>query len=531
LPPEAQSIATCITQRTSRIGSCAEGVALNAAQAQTFSVVEKLKADARSELEAAQPGAIRNLIGIVEGVQTDNWLQVSRYAGPELYKVVVKALVYALCPELIPAKPAVDPAIDAIIQARVDLVVGVVDAARERNASRVVEVLTAAYLAEGLVVPCTLIPDGDVREAVCGTLGTIIRGVAHGAGSVVETVINVIKDALDLAADLWDGLLKSLGLTHSDCLPPEQRYAAYYGICYNRGVTQRIAGTAQLNALTASLNDRCRRDYDRCFTSSHFDELCNPQQNLFRAHTERLHTAVQRAAKIYARNFDVFARDHGNAACDPEAFKQKEYQQFLDRCAISLAGQIPLAGDPRLEACYNGGSQVAPELARSAHRTACANAITAATYTSVLAKACPLVTPEAPTGCHTESDGRCGFVTVHCDAPLPNATKYGVAGDCGCLTVQETHAPQFGEVSAQYTGEPGAMTARVCAINVVGAKTHTACSNSFKVRLNDSQDHTCFSSHHQDCPSDKKRCGFDHGKPICIDRNAPCDKEGVHGPQ
>ena len=292
-------------------------------------------------------------------------------------------------PQSIPAKPAVDPAIDAIIQARVDLVGRVVDAARERNASRVVEVLTAADLARGAGRPRTLIPDGDVREAVCGTLGTIIRGVAHGAGSVVETVINVIKDALDLAADLWDGLLKSLGLTHSHCLPPEQRYAAYYGICYNRGVTQRIAGTAQLNALTASLNDRCRRDYDRCFTSSHFDELCNPQQNLFRAHTERLHTAVQRAAKIYARNFDVFARGPMATRHVIRRLSSKRNISSSWIGARSPSRDIRLAGDPRLEACYNGGSQVAPELARSAHRTACANAITAATYTSVLAMRVP----------------------------------------------------------------------------------------------------------------------------------------------
>ncbi|SOY63505.1 Allergen V5/Tpx-1 related protein (modular protein) (plasmid) [Cupriavidus taiwanensis] len=119
--------------------------------------------------------------------------------------------------------------------------------------------------------------------------------------------------------------------------------------------------------------------------------------------------------------------------------------------------------------------------------------------------------PAAPTGCRIPeaSFPRCGFLSAQCDAPLPAASEYLIAGVVGQVF---RSVPEIGLVDAEYR-EEGDRTLKVCARNAGG----TRCSNGFGASLG-----PLVCPHppaHRICPEGQRPCPLKG----CIANNQHCD--------
>jgi hypothetical protein len=517
LPAPAANAVRCITERPD-VGRCGAQLVLNEAQKQAFDVIEKLKADGRSALDQAGSGTIRNIIAITEGLRDDDWVKVATAGGPEIYKVAAKTVLKVVLPAVIPASPIIDPAIDALIQSRADVVTKVIRGAKARDVRLVGEAVMEAYLIESFVVPCSIpgIPD-DLKEAVCGNVGKIIHSIAKFGGGSIDLVVRLIKNPLGIPDTIWkelEGIRGTIAGKDDDCVAPEQYYSDNYSKCYHRGVQKRMASQAQLDQLIGSLNHRCRRYYDRCFFSNHFDSLCNPQRAMYGDHINKLTAAVTNAATLYSRTFAGFAASKGQTrACQALDFMRHEFQEFLDLCARSLAVQVPLPGDVNRDDCDTAPMTFSPPVV---HRAACESAMRMVDTNLALLKIChPTVKPTAPLACRAEGAGRCGFLDIQCTAPLPPATNYSVAGVFGMQVFRVV--PEIGLINTEYSVIQGNFTAHVCASNSAGG----ICSESFPITLGSSTDHSCFG------PPITRPCleGLHLCKNRCIGRHETCVPE------
>jgi hypothetical protein len=516
LPAPAGAVVRCITQRPD-VGVCGTQLPLTEAQKQAFDVIEKFKADGRSALDQEGSGTIRNIIAITEGVRDDDWVKVATAGGPEIYKAAAKTVLKIVLPAVIPASPVIDPVIDALIQSRADVVTKVIQGAKRRDVRLVGEAVVEAYFIESVIVPCSIpgIPD-DLKEAVCGNVGKIIHAIAEFGGGAADLVVRLIRDPLGIPDAIWkelEGIRGTIAGKDDDCVAPEQYYADKYSKCYHRGVQKRMAGPAQLDQLTGSLNFRCRRYYDRCFFSNHFDSLCNPQQAMYGNQINRLTDAVNNAARLYANTFAGFAASKGQVrACQPLDFMRHDFQEFLHLCATSLATQVPLPGDVNRDDCDTAPMTFSPPIV---HRAACENAMRTVDTNLVLLKIChPIVKPTAPLACHADRAGRCGFLDIRCTAPLDPAAKYSVAVAGLGLSVFQT-VPETGLIGTSYKEFAGDFTANVCASNSAGG----ACSKDFPVTLGLSTDPVCFGPPFvgDQCPAGLHPC-----RNTCIGRHEVC---------
>jgi hypothetical protein len=388
-----QQLLACISD-TGDVGNCANQ-AVTAGEHQILDVIEKLKADARSdamtELDAATSGTMRNIISLFKAIQANDWVGVTIYGGPEIYKKAAHIVLDTIAPEIFVTLGVVlDPVIDAIIQARADLLAKLTTGTRNGDAHLVSEAITEALLTEGILVPCALLPN-DIRDTLCGPIGKIIHSIADASGDVTDFIVSLIKDPLDIPGSVWDELVQleqTVFLNkHHDCVPPERYYANNYVRCYHRGVRQRFLSKAQLDQLVSSLDHRCRSHYDRCFTSDHFDSLCNPQKEMFSNHVSQLVLSVNSAASSYARLFPQFVREKGQAAaCDRQSFMVQAFQEFLDRCARQVAVQVPLLGDPDSDDCDTHPSTFS--VSHVAHRAACERAMAQVDTGAILGGVC-----------------------------------------------------------------------------------------------------------------------------------------------
>lgn len=530
LPPDVRDVVNCIAQRGD-VGQCGKQLAVNAVEKQAFDVIDKLKADVRSEtnnaISAASSGTIRNIMALYEGIRDDDWSKVIVAGGEEIYKAAAKIVLKIVLPEVLPASQIIDPVIDAIIQARADTVAQVVQGAKRRDAGLVAAAIAEAYLINGFLVPCSIaqIPE-DIRAAVCGPVGKIIHSIADAGGTVVDFGVGLIKDALvaigRLVGDFFDSLVSLeqtifLGKRH-DCEAPEQYYAAHYARCYQRGVRQ--AGAGQLKALVISLNQRCRSRYDACFTSDRFDGLCNPQQATFTSHITQLTASVSKAAAVYVRSFPQFVQDKGQQlACHPQAFKAQATPEFIERCARAVQRQVPLAGDPNADTCDGGPSGFLDPVVQ---RQACQKALAAADVDWTLQRVCsPPVPLRAAMNCHASGEGHCGFVDVQCDAPLPVASEIQLGGISDLHVGGGGITREIGLIRAEYTNAGGG-SAKVCVRN--DPHSSFLCSSNFPVNLVTAPFDNVCTHHpiaHQRCETGKKFCGTDHGTPICLEPHDP----------
>jgi hypothetical protein len=395
----AQQLLACISH-TGEVGACANQ-AVTAGEHQILDVINNLQADARSdamtELDAAGRGTMRNIISLSKAIEANDWVNVSIYGGPEIYKKAAHIVLDTVAPEIFVTFGLVlNPIIDDIIQARADLLAKVVTAARNSDPHLMGEAITEAYLTERILVPCDLLPD-DVKKTLCGPIGKFIYSIADAFGDVTDFAVGLITDPLDIPADILGELTK---LLHPDLCPaPDRYYANSYARCYQRGVRQLSMSNAQLEQLVGSLNNRCRvLHYDKCFTqgSGKVDSICNPQQDLFRNHVRQLVSSVNNAARSYSSVnnaagsymglFPQFVREQGRAAaCDRQSFMSQSFPRFLDECAAKVQVQVPLLGDPDSDDC---DTHPATFFAPVAHRAACERAMAQVDISAILGQVC-----------------------------------------------------------------------------------------------------------------------------------------------
>jgi hypothetical protein len=347
LPSPVRSVAQCMAVRVD-IGACASAGA-GSSMEQTLSVIDKLKADGRSALDRANAGAIDNLVAIANGIKNDEWDVVVLHGGAEVYKIAAKIVLKIVLPPLAPLGPVIDPVIDALVQSRVNLVADVIRGAKRGDVRVVGQAITEVYLVQNLLVPCAVpgIP-AEVHEAVCGNLGRVIHALASVGGDALKLAEGLVTDPLGFPDAVWKSTEHLRGVAvgkKNDCMSPAQYYATVYSGYYHRGALTRYqSGTGALDAFSATPNYACRRYYDRCVFSQHFDRLCNPQRNLFIDHSQKSAQAAHRAAQLYMRSFEPFARKKGHfLACSNGGFPLWEFRR---NCAAALARQFPLRGHP-----------------------------------------------------------------------------------------------------------------------------------------------------------------------------------------
>ena len=217
-------------------------------------------------------------------------------------------------------------------------------------------ILTEFYLVLYGEAACSLIPEGAVKEAICGTLGKVIKAAGSVVGTVADFVLGTIGDALDaigitdLASDLWKGVTGFFTGKEDDCVRPDRYYADNYLICYNRAAFLKSTDPGGFDRLVGSLNDNCRLYYDRCFTSGHFNRLCNPLRDMFKMHMQTLEEALRVSASAYARSRRSSMEANRSRVCSPHYY-ESENATFVGGCENFLKDRFPLSGDASSDSC------------------------------------------------------------------------------------------------------------------------------------------------------------------------------------
>jgi hypothetical protein len=507
LPPEARAVAACISKRPD-LGQCVHAAGGDAAAKEALALIEKLRADARSELEAASPGghgAMRNLLEIADGLRRDDWIQVSIATGAELYKALAKAAIKVALPQAGLASFAIDPVIDYIVQARADVMQDFMRAVKAGNAEAVGSVVASAYLLTYTLPICGLpfIPS-ELHEATCGNLAKVLGAMSGAAGDAVGAIGDVLEAAGGLATDAVRVLTKD-----TNCPSPQAYFASHHAQCYPYGAYLALTAPPKRDELTRTLNLACRKSYDRCFYSGDFERLCSPSRDVFDRHTQQLGAALSKAARLYAGGFEGYVRQskqeqHGSC---PVGGARGHASRFLALCERALQAQFRLAPQSSAPAVCSPAQRVVPT--RSVYRQACETALAKVDTEAIAYRAC-LDPPAEPSGCRS-TGGLCGTVTVQC-SHLPPATSYVIAGEMVSGTQEGP-----GWLVASYSVVNGPFPLRVCASNMAGRR----CSPPFVVELGSTTAPECLSRPTPRlCPSGQIPCGIQ-----CLGRGRTCHRE------
>jgi hypothetical protein len=477
LPAPAIQLAHCIARRPD-IGGCAGQVVSDAASKQAMDIIDKLRADGRSNLTDPSSGAIRNIAGLAIALGDDDYALATVYAGGELYKAAGRIVLKAVLPGLAPLGDKVDKVVDAIIQNGVDFVASTVKAAKKNppDLAAVGEAITIAYMQIYVVAPCALDlkPVDKIREAACGIVADVIGAAGRVVREVADKIISVLKD-------LGEDILAIFGLGHSDAIPPQDYYTINIAQCLNKAANARmLSGIEGLNAVSEELILRnCNYYYNgKGYTSGEFMKMCGPLGVMFRQQTEDLTMALWRSASRYAVKFEDFVRRSGHA-CNAD-FMDNDYKGFLNDCQNFLSGSFKISvPNPNIPYCKPRFLGDALAL-----RTACVQAMDQINPKWIVKKVCgpPIAKPDAPQNCRTEGMGMCG-IKVLCNAPLPLARGYALPGfrfsewpNEDDLRAQRESGEVFRFIypSSPYTHT---QTVQLCAYNDNAG--HYNCSNEF----------------------------------------------------
>jgi hypothetical protein len=390
LPTSAKPFAACLSQRAD-FGRCAKSAPAGSSHRQALQLIDKLKADNRTDLGNTSTASIRNMIHVADGIRENDWIKVGYYGGVEVYKAAAKIILNALLTPVF--QPLIGPIADAVIQHRADLFARLVTALKNADEGAVAEVAIEGYLIIQIEVACALPMPEAMREALCGTLGKIIKGVADVGGDVADLAGRLIEDPLGIPSTLWDETQRArerLAGKAAGCDSPPIFYAETYARCYQRGAKLMLTDPQQVDTLTDSINGMCREYYDGCYFSNRFDGLCNPQREMFLQHSRQISQGLEQAAAKFARGLPgsiiQSISDAGDRVCLGNAttpFVAKTIDAFKTECARSLKFQMPVRGSPLSNSC--GGKF---SLRDSAQWFACERAVDAVPASRAVAQAC-----------------------------------------------------------------------------------------------------------------------------------------------
>ena len=393
LPPETRALASCIAGGDNVL-ECGKNAAADAAMQSALQTIDKLKADARSELGSLAPGPIRNIINIAEGIAEEDWGKVAFWGGVEIYKAAVKVVLRVLLSDVF--APAIAPIVDAVVQQRVDLAVDMIDALKKKDAAKATALALEFYFTMNIVPPCALAEEvlgSDFAEITCGNLGKVYRGLANFGGDVVGFAANTGDDVLDF-----------LGLSdrEENCKPLDHVYSTRYLQCAHRGAFVPVDSPEFERSVIGMVNHYCHQAYASCDSDSRDRRVnyCEPLNTRFREDARRAQNGLRQAAEFYMRTLPGFVASKGSRACQRD-FEAVELKEFLGLCENALKKQTPIGGDPTREDCSFQAQQFS---APSAHMEFCRRALQQTDMSGMKNQACQIAFNEWTRQPKTELD-------------------------------------------------------------------------------------------------------------------------------
>jgi hypothetical protein len=424
LPPQTRGLVSCLSQRED-LGQCHALAGGDAALRQALGTVDRLKADGRSSLGQESSGAIRNIIGVSKGIRDDDWASVLRYGGPEVYKAAVKIVLNVLFPGL---GPLIDRVTEEVVQSRVDLVEGLIKAAKARDQQKIAQLTIEFYLVMNIIPSCAIVPPGDFKNATCGSIGEVVQALAKSGGELTDFAVNRLEDVLNLVG------IDTGRPFFSECGTSSNYYASRYLRCLHRGV-YRAQGWEDVEGVVASHNNRCRRHYGgppkECHVQSSLGPICEPLNSQFRSNVRDVSAGLTSAARAYVGSMRSFVQSKGVRACAAD-FDRIELRQFTDQCESSLRKRIPLLGDPsNNDPDCNFSSQLLS--APSAHRRACEKAIQRVSVKAMKERVCESseTITHAPVPWAAVAINVSGRWGASLDTAPPDAIARDALGRCG----------------------------------------------------------------------------------------------------
>ena len=346
LPPQTRELASCIATR-SDLGNCATHAIANPAQRQALDIIDKLKADARSELGQPSPGPIRNIINVAEGIRDDDWAKVSIYGGAEAYKAAAKLVLRIVIPGGSALAPIIDPVVDVVVQNRVDLAVDLIKAVKARDEAKIGRLIVEFYLTAHVEMGCALfdaLPKGSVtqtiREATCGNIGKVIRAVGSVGSDAVDLTVNAMRDVLTGVGIDPTGIFG----TDRRCGTTASWYTRSNAVCLKHAAYLSMTDPKRFGEVEGAINSSCRQHFTPCNerflvggTSGRLNEVCDPLRNHFNQEVSQLVGGLNDMARVYARSHlaDISPPPAGHK-CDAS-----NTGSFVARCANALGAQAP----------------------------------------------------------------------------------------------------------------------------------------------------------------------------------------------
>ncbi|HET9535216.1 MAG TPA: hypothetical protein VFP43_07730, partial [Mesorhizobium sp.] len=352
LPPRARDLAECLARQADAV-ECGKRFATTEAERAAAGAIDKLRTEVRNPLgEVITP--IQNIVRVVDAIAREDWESVALNGGKAVAKYVIRIVLSTLLTQA--GSFLAGPVIDTIIESRIDLAINLIGALKARDAPRISEVIVEAYLLSNVEITCALIPEGAVKEAICGAAGKIIGAIGEGAGQVTESLIGAVKDPLSVPGDLRDLISTTITGKDRNCGPAERVYADNFPICYHRAAYLKITDPKAYPEFDRWLNQTgCRDPFLRCHISKTVTRVCTPLHSMFNRHVDELARALTDTAAIYTRSFIPYMENNG-FACDRDAY-QIGIDRFIGECENALQKQIPLFGDGTWGNCRPGGAQ------------------------------------------------------------------------------------------------------------------------------------------------------------------------------
>ncbi|MGB9369275.1 MAG: hypothetical protein WCE79_25020 [Xanthobacteraceae bacterium] len=371
LPAQAQELAKCVAQEEN-LGHCVSHAAANSAEKNALELVDKLGADGRSELGQSNPGQVRNIIRVAEGIRKDDWVEVSTAGGAEVYKLAAKAVLQIVISP--PLAALIAPAVDAVVQSRIDLVVGLIEAIKKPDDPKIAALVVEFYLVAHVEIVCSLLsgmPAGEIRdsitEALCGTIGDAIKEIGGATSDVVQRAENAARGVLTAVG------INPTGLFGPGCGTTASFYANRYAVCLKQSAFLEIAAPVNGEQFRDTLNSACRATFEPCAkqlfssgTSERISQHCEPLRDEFEKQTVALATGLRTAAQSFMRAHvvEVLKASPGGVCGAGEdrpliakcaaalaALSSGLRSNNWSRCDSSVPLQDPFAGACRKEAC------------------------------------------------------------------------------------------------------------------------------------------------------------------------------------
>lgn len=344
--PQVRRAAECLAAG-SKVANCAQQYA-TAQVADAISQLENPVQNSVDKFMKPAKSTIENIVNVVIAVQQEDWLAVLQNAGAAAGKEVVRHTLYNAAPWL---RPLVGGLIDRIIEDRIDLVNSLFRTAKEGNIPAATQVIVEAYLTLQVEMSCSIdIIPVEIRQAVCGPLGDIIRSIGKAANAVTNDVIELVKTFFDDPTKVPSEIVRRIG-KDDDCGTAENYYAQRFVTCYAEGEHRILMSQPgkTYTELVDALNLQCRQYFAQCFfkttvfdSGDNLAKICEPMRDLYRGQVQQIDTAVKDAAARYSKTVTQYINSRGSQTCDSE-FKTWGYQDFVGLCGNGVEKQIPLS--------------------------------------------------------------------------------------------------------------------------------------------------------------------------------------------